>query len=92
MLGLLLGNLGNIVCEFAGVAASMELFGVSKYISLPLAGLFTWWLVLRWSYKVVERVFLAACLIYFCLPLFRLHGPPQLGDGSQGTGSAQFFL
>ena len=51
--------------EFAGVAASMELFGVSKYLSLPLAALFIWWLILRWSYKVVERVFLAACLIYF---------------------------
>jgi NRAMP (natural resistance-associated macrophage protein)-like metal ion transporter len=66
MVALLLGNLGNIMSEFAGVAASMELFGVSKYISLPLAALFIWWLVLRWSYKVVERVFLAACLIYFC--------------------------
>ncbi len=65
MLGLLLGNLGNIMSEFAGVAASMELFGMSKYISLPLAALFIWWLILRWSYKVVERVFLAACLIYF---------------------------
>lgn len=65
MLGLLLGNMGNIMSEFAGVAASMELFGVSKYVSVPLAALFTWWLVLRWSYKVVERVFLAACLVYF---------------------------
>lgn len=65
MVGLLLGNLGNIMSEFAGVAASMELFGVSKYLSLPLAALFIWWLILRWSYKVVERVFLAACLIYF---------------------------
>jgi NRAMP (natural resistance-associated macrophage protein)-like metal ion transporter len=66
MVGLLLGNLGNIMSEFAGVAGSMQLFGVSKYIAVPLAGLFIWWLVLRWSYKVVERVFLAACLIYFC--------------------------
>jgi NRAMP (natural resistance-associated macrophage protein)-like metal ion transporter len=65
MVGLLLGNLGNIMSEFAGVAASMELFGVHKYISLPLAALFIWWLILRWSYKVVERVFLAACLVYF---------------------------
>ncbi|MCK9377477.1 MAG: Nramp family divalent metal transporter [Syntrophobacterales bacterium] len=65
MVGLLLGNLGNIMSEFAGVAASMELFGITKYLSLPLAALFTWWLVLRWSYKVVERVFLAACLVYF---------------------------
>jgi len=66
MLGLLLGNLGNVISEFAGVAASMELFGVSKYISVPLAALFIWWFVLRGSYRFVEKVFLVACLFYFC--------------------------
>ncbi len=80
MTGLLLGNLGNIMSEFAGVAASMELFGVSKYISLPLAALFTWWLVLRWSYKVVERVFLAACLIYFCYIFSGYLAHPDWGE------------
>lgn len=80
MLGLLLGNLGNIMSEFAGVAASMELFGVSKYLSLPLAALFTWWLVLRWSYKVVERVFLAACLIYFCYIFSGYLAHPDWGE------------
>lgn len=79
MVGLLLGNLGNIMSEFAGVAASMELFGVSKYVSLPLAALFTWWLVLRWSYKVVERVFLAACLIYFCYVISGYLAHPDWG-------------
>ncbi|MDP3182758.1 MAG: divalent metal cation transporter [Desulfobaccales bacterium] len=64
MLGLLLADLGNTICEFAGVAASMELFGVSKYISVPLGALFVWGLVLRGSYKSVERVFLVACLLY----------------------------
>jgi len=80
MVALLLGNLGNIMSEFAGVAASMELFGVSKYISLPLAGLFIWWLVLRWSYKVVERVFLAACLIYFCYIFSGFMAHPQWSE------------
>ena len=79
MVGLLLGNLGNIMSEFAGVAASMELFGVSKYVSLPLAALFIWWLVLRWSYKVVERVFLAACLIYFSYLFSGYLAHPQWG-------------
>jgi len=79
MVGLLLGNLGNIMSEFAGVAASMELFGVSKYLSLPLAALFIWWLVLRWSYKVVERVFLAACLIYICYIFSGFLAHPQWG-------------
>jgi NRAMP (natural resistance-associated macrophage protein)-like metal ion transporter len=83
MVGLLLGNLGNIMSEFAGVAASMELFGVSKYISLPLAALFIWWLVLRWSYKVVERVFLAACLIYICYIFSGFLAHPQWGEVSR---------
>ncbi len=83
MLGLLLGNLGNIMSEFAGVAASMELFGVSKYLSLPLAALFTWWLVLRWSYKVVERVFLAACLVYFCYIISGYLAHPDWGEVSR---------
>jgi len=84
MLGLLLGNLGNIMSEFAGVAASMQLFGVSKYISLPLAALFTWWLVLRWSYKAVERVFLAACLIYFCYIFSGYLAHPHWGEVAKG--------
>jgi Mn2+/Fe2+ NRAMP family transporter len=79
ILGLLLCNLGNVMCEFAGVAASMELFGVSKYISLPLAALFTWWLVMRWSYKVVERIFLAACLVYFCYIFSGVMAHPHWG-------------
>jgi len=65
MLTLLLCNLGNTISEFAGVAASMELFGVSKYISVPLGALLIWWLVLRGTYRFVERVFLAACFLYF---------------------------
>jgi Mn2+/Fe2+ NRAMP family transporter len=80
MVGLLLGNLGNIMSEFAGVAASMELFGVSKYLSLPLAALFIWWLILRWSYKAVERVFLAACLIYFCYIISGYLANPNWGE------------
>jgi NRAMP (natural resistance-associated macrophage protein)-like metal ion transporter len=80
MLGLLLGNLGNIMSEFAGVAASMELFGVSRNISLPLAALFIWWLVLRWSYKAVERVFLAACLVYFSYLVSGFMAHPRWGE------------
>jgi len=64
MLALLFTNLGNTMAEFAGVAASLEIFGISKYISVPLSGLFVWLLVVKGSYKKVEKVFLAACLFY----------------------------
>src|SRR5713101_4201889 len=64
MVLLLLADLGNTVAEFAGVAASLEIFGVSRYVSVPLAAAFVWWLVVYGSYRRVEKVFLAACLFY----------------------------
>lgn len=64
MLGLLFADLGNTVSEFAGVAASTEIFGVSKYISVPLGALLVWWIVVRGSYKFVERVFLLASVLF----------------------------
>jgi Mn2+/Fe2+ NRAMP family transporter len=61
---LLFVNLANTVSEFAGVAASMEIFGISKYISVPLAAVGVWLLVLKGNYKTIERVFLIASTIY----------------------------
>src|SRR5512133_283344 len=45
MIVLFLANLGNTISEFAGVAASLEIFGISKYLSVPIAAVFVWWLV-----------------------------------------------
>jgi Mn2+/Fe2+ NRAMP family transporter len=61
---LLLANLANTVSEFAGVAASMEIFGVAKFISVPVAAALVWLLIVRGNYRVVERIFLAASAIY----------------------------
>jgi NRAMP (natural resistance-associated macrophage protein)-like metal ion transporter len=58
MILLFLANLGNTLSEFAGVAASMEIFGVSKYISVPISAIFVWWLVVKGTYKTVEKAFL----------------------------------
>src|SRR6202158_1856814 len=55
----LIVDMANVVAEFAGVAASMQLFGISKYISVPLAALAVWILVLRGTYRQVEKIFLA---------------------------------
>jgi Mn2+/Fe2+ NRAMP family transporter len=64
MLAGLLVDLGNTIAEFAGVAASMAIFGVSKYIAVPVAALLVWVLVVKGTYRVVEKVFLAACVFY----------------------------
>src|SRR4030043_172741 len=65
MIMLFLANMGNTISEFAGVAASMEIFGVSKYISVPLGAFFVWRLVVKGPYKSVEKAFLIACVFYF---------------------------
>ena len=60
----LIANLANTVSEFAGVAASMEIFGWSKYVSVPLAAAGVWLLIVKGSYKAVERIFLVASALY----------------------------
>ena len=53
-------NFGNVMAEFAGIAGSMQLFHVSKYVSVPLSALCIWFLIVKGDYKKVEKVFLAA--------------------------------
>src|SRR5580658_2984423 len=60
MLALIVTNFGNIVAEFAGVASSLELFGLSRYVVVPAAAVVVWLLVVRGTYKSVEKVFLLA--------------------------------
>ncbi len=57
-IGLLLSNIGNTTTEFAGVAGSMEIFGISKYISVPIAAVMVWFLVVKGTYQIAERIFL----------------------------------
>jgi Mn2+/Fe2+ NRAMP family transporter len=57
-------DLANVVAEFAGVAASMQIFHVSKYIAVPVAAIIVWVLVLRGTYRQVEVIFLFACVLY----------------------------
>ena len=57
-------DLANVVAEFAGVAASMQLFGISKYVAVPIAAIVVWVLVLKGTYRQVEVIFLFACVLY----------------------------
>jgi NRAMP (natural resistance-associated macrophage protein)-like metal ion transporter len=64
MLALLVANAGVTVSEFVGIAAATELFGVSRYVSVPMAAIIVWWLIVKGSYKRVERVFLLMSLVF----------------------------
>ena len=61
---LVLANMTNVMAEFAGVASSLELFHVSRYISVPLAAVAVWFLVAKGNYKSVEKIFLLGCVLY----------------------------
>jgi NRAMP (natural resistance-associated macrophage protein)-like metal ion transporter len=64
MIGVFLTNMGNVFSEFAGVAAGMEVFGVNKFISVPISAFLVWWMVVKGTYKSVEKAFLVACVFY----------------------------
>jgi len=64
MLALLIANAGVTVSEFVGIAAASELFGASHYVSVPLAAILVWFLIVKGSYKKVERVFLLMSLVF----------------------------
>jgi len=61
---LVLANLTNVMAEFAGVASSLELFHISRYISVPIASVAVWLLVVKGNYESVEKIFLFACVLY----------------------------
>lgn len=63
---LVAANVTNVMANFAGVASSLELFGVSRYISVPLAATGVWFLILKTNYQRIEKIFLFATSLYIC--------------------------
>jgi Mn2+/Fe2+ NRAMP family transporter len=82
---LLIANFGTTVAEFAGWAASMEIFGLSKYVMVPIGAFMIWILVTRGSYRVVERVLLGACLLYFGYVFSGFMAKPEWGTVFRNT-------
>ncbi len=77
MLAVLIVNQGNVLAEFAGVASAMQLFGVSKYISVPIAAFLVWLLVLQGSSKWLEKIFMFFCLVYFAYVVSAFFAKPH---------------
>jgi NRAMP (natural resistance-associated macrophage protein)-like metal ion transporter len=66
---LLVADLGNTISEFAGLASGMSVFGASRYIIVPLGAVLVWALVVKGTYRFVEKVFLVACVFYVAYPI-----------------------
>ncbi|ACV62596.1 natural resistance-associated macrophage protein [Desulfofarcimen acetoxidans DSM 771] len=90
MLGLVLTAMGNTLAEFAGVAASMEVFGISKYLSVPVAAIIVWWLVVKGSYSRVEKIFLFASALYLCYIVSGVLAQPPWGEVLKETVTPHF--
>jgi NRAMP (natural resistance-associated macrophage protein)-like metal ion transporter len=78
-------DLANVVAEFAGVAAAMQIFHVSKYISVPIAAVLVWVLVLRGTYRQVEVIFLAACVLYLSYVISAIIARPDWLEAARHT-------
>lgn len=83
-LGLIVTNIGNTATEFAGVAGSLAIFGVSKYISVPITAIAVWILVVKGNYRTVEKIFLlfSMCLLsYIASAMLSKPDWKQVADG-----------
>ena len=79
-IGLLFSNIGNTTTEFAGVAGSMEIFGISKYISVPVVAIMVLFLVVKGTYKIAERIFLIFSVSLLTYVVSALMSKPQWGE------------
>ncbi|MCI2241000.1 Nramp family divalent metal transporter [Adlercreutzia faecimuris] len=85
MLALLIGNVATTFSEFAGIASGMEMFGVSKYVSVPVAALAVWLLVVGGSYKRVQGVFLALSFVFVTYIIAAFLADPDWGQAIEHT-------
>lgn len=80
---LVIANFGLVVSEFAGVAAALELLGVSRFISVPLAAVGVWSLVVFGSYRYAERAFVAMTVGFFAYPIAAVLAHPHWGEAGK---------
>ncbi|HZT71383.1 MAG TPA: Nramp family divalent metal transporter [Terriglobia bacterium] len=92
MFCLLVADLGNTVSEFAGLASGMSVFGVSRYIAVPLGAFLVWALVVKGTYRFVERVFLVGCIFYVAYPISSFLARPSWSQAMINTVRPSFRL
>lgn len=85
MVALVIANFGNIVAEFAGVAVGGEIFGISRYILVPVVAFGVWLLVVKGTYRFVEKIFLWACLFYITYIISGFMSRPQWAEVARHT-------
>ncbi len=84
MFALLIANGGVTISEFVGIGLALEMFGIPRFISVPLAAIAIWWLIVKGSYQRVERIFLVMSLVFFGYIVSAFLARPEWGEVGQG--------
>jgi len=92
MICLLVADLGNTISNFAGLASSMSVFGISRYVIVPLGAFIVWALVVKGTYEFVEKVFLVACVFYIAYPISSVLAHPSWSEAMSNTAKPSFQL
>jgi Mn2+/Fe2+ NRAMP family transporter len=90
MIILLIANVANTVAEFSGAAAALEIFGVSRYVVVPLVGIAIWALVIKASYRTVERVFLSVIVVFLAYIASAILSDPDWGEVGRALVTPSF--
>lgn len=85
MLILLIANFGTTIAEFAGIAAALGLFGISKWLAVPAMAILVWLVVVRFSYRVAERVFLSLAAVFVVYLVAAFLSGPDWGAVARAT-------
>ena len=92
MVVLLIANVANTVAEFSGAAAALEIFGISRYLVVPIVGVAIWALVIKASYRTVERVFLTVIVVFFAYIVSAILADPDWGQVGRALVTPSFDL
>ena len=92
MVLLLIADLGNTISEFAGLASGMSVLGVTRFIAVPLGAVLVWTLVVKGTYRLVEKVFLVACLFYVAYPLSCFLARPRWSQALLSVAKPSFHF
>jgi NRAMP (natural resistance-associated macrophage protein)-like metal ion transporter len=85
MLGILITNFGNVVTEFIGIATSLELWGLSRFVTVPVCGVIVWLIVVYGQYKSVEKIFLVASFLYITYIIAGIRAHPLWKEATIAT-------
>ncbi len=85
MIGILVINFGNVLTEFIGIATSLQLFGLTRFIAVPICAVIVWLIVVKGQYKSVEKIFLAASFFYITYIVAGVLAHPAWVDASIAT-------